>query len=216
MKVQLTVKLTKKEIEILDRQDPESRDDGGFQSFLVNLQKRLDRENRTIGLTEEDLKKIPRYAFEYGQGGWEDRLRRIFGRSLGPALDRRIRFELSDPPERVEEGTQFSEGKIVFQEMAGPHHWREKEKEYEKQLAEAAEKHGCELKIKSVDRGSVAVYIAIYAAAEFLRKYPNVREGFLKLLGDLGRAAHWIQEEVRKRVRRRDRSGDREGPEIGD
>jgi len=39
-------------------------------------------------LTDVDLERIPRYAFDYGNGGFEGRLRRIFERHLGPNLNR--------------------------------------------------------------------------------------------------------------------------------
>jgi hypothetical protein len=32
--------------------------------------------------------RIPKYAFDYKQDGWEDRLKAIFSRTLGPNLGR--------------------------------------------------------------------------------------------------------------------------------
>lgn len=61
---------------------------GGFQSLLGGLQRRTDLQTGALALTEADLERIPRYAFDYGNGGWEDRLRMIFGRSLGTNLGR--------------------------------------------------------------------------------------------------------------------------------
>jgi hypothetical protein len=84
----MQVTLTPEESEVLFRQDPESKNDGGFQAFLVSLQERTDRTSGTLILTDEDLQKIPRYAFKYKDGGWEKRLRAIFQRSLGPNLKR--------------------------------------------------------------------------------------------------------------------------------
>lgn len=83
-----TVFLTPAEIEILDRQNPETETDGGWQSLLVGLQNKVDRHTRRLVLDDEDLEKIPRYAFDYGNGGWEDRLVGAFGRTLGPLLGR--------------------------------------------------------------------------------------------------------------------------------
>ena len=40
----------------------------------------------TSDVTDQELEQIPRYAFDYGQGGWEDRLRAIFSRHLGGSL----------------------------------------------------------------------------------------------------------------------------------
>jgi len=82
----MRVTLTAAEMSILFRQDPATRDDGGFQGFLVSLQERIDRPTGIIDLSEDDLEKIHRYAFDYGNGGWEDRLVRIFGRVLGGEL----------------------------------------------------------------------------------------------------------------------------------
>ncbi len=83
-----TVNLTPAEIHVLDRQDPVKGPDGGWQTLLTRLQGKV---NRTIGelvLDAQDLEQIPRYAFDYGNGGWEDRLLGIFGRTLGPRLGR--------------------------------------------------------------------------------------------------------------------------------
>ena len=62
--------------------------EGGFQGFLEHLQRQLDRHTGEITLTDADLEKIPRYAFDYGNGGWEDRLIAMFSRHLGPELGR--------------------------------------------------------------------------------------------------------------------------------
>lgn len=80
--------LTSAEMEALLLQDPLSEDDGGYQGLLVHLQKNLNRRDRSIELTDDDLERIPRYAFDYKQGGWQDRLVGIFGRTLGPNLGR--------------------------------------------------------------------------------------------------------------------------------
>jgi hypothetical protein len=83
-----TVTLNQQEIEILDRQDPMTESDGGFQKLLVDLQNALNRKTGTISLSDEQEEKIPRYAFDYENGGWEDRLKGIFSRNLGPNLGR--------------------------------------------------------------------------------------------------------------------------------
>jgi hypothetical protein len=84
----MLVTLTPTEITILFRQDPRTKGDGGYQGFLVKLQKKVDPATGLIDLKSEDLEKIPRYAFDYGHGGWEDRLVGIFGRVLGTRLGR--------------------------------------------------------------------------------------------------------------------------------
>ena len=84
----MTISLTQAEISILFRQDPGTENDGGYQGLLVGLQRKVNRGTGSLDLTPDELEKIPRYAFEYGQGGWENRLVGIFGRTLGPRLGR--------------------------------------------------------------------------------------------------------------------------------
>ena len=83
-----TVTLTPNEIAILDRQDPGTENDGGFQQLLVEFQGLADRRSGTLVLTDEHEEKIPRYAFDYKNGGWKDRLKGIFSRTLGANLGR--------------------------------------------------------------------------------------------------------------------------------
>ena len=83
----MDVVLNAAEIAELDKQDPETAKDGGFQSLMVRLQKRVARATGRLTLTADDLRRIQAYAFNYGNGGWEDRLTRAFGRTLGPRLD---------------------------------------------------------------------------------------------------------------------------------
>ena len=78
------------EIALLDKQDPATAKDGGFQGFMVDLQQRLRRGTQELKLTDGDIERIAQYAFDYKQGGWEDRLKAIFGRHLGPNLGRDV------------------------------------------------------------------------------------------------------------------------------
>jgi hypothetical protein len=80
--------LTTKEMDSLFEQDAGTEHDGGFQSLLVKLQKQTNRATGEIEFTPDDLKRIPRYAFEYSNGGWQGRLLRAFERVLGPRLGR--------------------------------------------------------------------------------------------------------------------------------
>jgi len=80
--------LTEEERIILFRQDPETASDGGWQSLLVKLQNEYDPATMLITLDATDLERIPRYAFDYRNGGWESRLIGVFGRQLGPRLGR--------------------------------------------------------------------------------------------------------------------------------
>lgn len=80
------VVLNREEIALLDEQDPASGKDGGFQSMLVDFQKRVRRGTSELKLDDDDIDRIARYAFEMGNGGWQNRLVGIFGRTLGPEL----------------------------------------------------------------------------------------------------------------------------------
>lgn len=82
------VTLNADEIAELDKQDPATASDGGFQSLMVSLQRRVNRTTGGLQLTADDLRRIPQYAFDYRNGGWEDRLKRAFSRVLGPRLGR--------------------------------------------------------------------------------------------------------------------------------
>lgn len=85
----MLVELTKDEMDTLFIQPPGTKGDGGFQSLLVNLQSRTNRATGELNLTSILIERIARYAFDYGNGGWENRLTSIFGRVLGPRLGRR-------------------------------------------------------------------------------------------------------------------------------
>ena len=61
---------------------------GGFQELIEGFQANLNTSTGKLVLTDVDLERIPRYAFDYGNGGFEGRLRRIFERHLGPNLNR--------------------------------------------------------------------------------------------------------------------------------
>jgi hypothetical protein len=84
----MNVTLTASEIAELFRQPPSTKGDGGFQSLMVKLQMRTNRATGELFLTPYFLERIPRYAFDYGNGGWENRLLAIFSRNLGPRLGR--------------------------------------------------------------------------------------------------------------------------------
>tara|TARA_R110002051_G_scaffold308700_1_gene380865 strand:- start:2402 stop:2665 length:264 start_codon:yes stop_codon:yes gene_type:complete len=59
---------------------------GGFQILLASLQSKTDRKSGVLTLTDSDLEKIHRYAFQYKNGGWQKRLKDIFARNLGDDL----------------------------------------------------------------------------------------------------------------------------------
>lgn len=82
----MTFFLNQPELAILFRQDPGTSANGGFQHLLVSMQYRVNRNTGRIILFDRDIERIHRYAFAYGHGGWEWRLKDIFGRLLGPDL----------------------------------------------------------------------------------------------------------------------------------
>lgn len=72
----------------LFRQDPASRNKGGFQNLMLRLQEKYRSGTQELRVTDEDIADIQRHAFDYEQGGWEERLLTIFRRHLGPRLGR--------------------------------------------------------------------------------------------------------------------------------
>ena len=56
---------------------------GGYQGLLQYLQGKVDQQTGRIALSDEDRGKICRYAYDYGNGGWENQLKSIFGDHLG-------------------------------------------------------------------------------------------------------------------------------------
>jgi len=56
---------------------------GGFQDFLKQIRQRAAIRGGKLELSQDDIDKIRRYAFDYKDGGYEGRLRRICERHLG-------------------------------------------------------------------------------------------------------------------------------------
>jgi hypothetical protein len=80
--------LNAEEMELLFRQDPATKSVGGWQRLLVTLQELTNRETGEITIPPIILARISSYAFDHGEGGYENRLRAIFGRTLGHGLGR--------------------------------------------------------------------------------------------------------------------------------
>jgi hypothetical protein len=64
---------------------------GGFQTFMRRLQKAYRRASQELPITDDDIDQAQRYAFDYDQGGWENDLKAILARHLGPHLGREDR-----------------------------------------------------------------------------------------------------------------------------
>ena len=84
----VTVELTDEELGELRGQDPDTKGGGGFQALLVALQDKVPH-GRRLDLTISDRERIARYAHDYKSGGWQARLRKVFGRTLGADLGRK-------------------------------------------------------------------------------------------------------------------------------
>jgi hypothetical protein len=84
----MLVTLNPAEMAVLLKQDPSKKKRGGWQLLIVTMQEKLDRVTGCLNLNSKDLERIPRYAFDYKNGGWESYLKAVFSRSLGPKLGR--------------------------------------------------------------------------------------------------------------------------------
>ncbi len=79
--------LTREEMDELFQQDPQTAKDGGFQNFIVCLQRQARRSFLEIKLDEDAIERIRKYASDSSRGGWQKRILIIFARvlELGPA-----------------------------------------------------------------------------------------------------------------------------------
>lgn len=59
-----------------------TRGTGGWQSLWLGLQRRFDRAKGTITLTPELRARIYHYYRQYGEGGWQTKVRRVFRREM--------------------------------------------------------------------------------------------------------------------------------------
>ena len=59
-----------------------TRGSGGWQLLFSSLQKSFDKASGNITLTPEQRARIYYYFHNYGGGGWQDRIRRIFRREI--------------------------------------------------------------------------------------------------------------------------------------
>jgi len=80
--------LNDEEREELFRQDPATKNRGGFQNLMLRLQSQYRPGSQELRIDDHDIDDIQRHAFDYEQGGWEEQLLKIFSRHLGPRLGR--------------------------------------------------------------------------------------------------------------------------------
>jgi hypothetical protein len=78
---EIVLTLSKDEIEELS-DESDTHGTGGWQSLWLALLKQFDRTKGTIRLTPELRARIYKYYREYGQGGWQNRVKRVFRREL--------------------------------------------------------------------------------------------------------------------------------------
>jgi hypothetical protein len=78
----MKIMLNQFEIDALKMTKLEDRSKGGFQSLMCKLQDQLN--DHALRLEFEDLVRIAKYAaFNESSGGYQGRLQKVFGRTLG-------------------------------------------------------------------------------------------------------------------------------------
>ena len=82
----MTLVLNKSEMGHIYLTKREERGNGGFQSFMVHLQQHLDPDTGALQVSDLDIAKVQAMAnHANGAGGFQGRLRKIFGRHF-PSL----------------------------------------------------------------------------------------------------------------------------------
>ncbi len=76
----ITIKLNEKELAELERQDPKTKDRGGFQGLLVGLLETVDLRTGKLVLSKEDVHRIIRLGKNRSKGGFQARIYKIFQR----------------------------------------------------------------------------------------------------------------------------------------
>jgi len=67
---------------------PPAEGQGGFQDLIRKLHAHLEQETGKLTLDDDDRERIPGYAFDYGNGGYEERLKAVFEHTPGTGLGR--------------------------------------------------------------------------------------------------------------------------------
>jgi hypothetical protein len=50
---------------------------GGFQTLLRKMKDQYSEQSEEFYLDKEDIERLHRYAYEYGRGGFQDRIQRL-------------------------------------------------------------------------------------------------------------------------------------------
>ena len=77
-----TITLNQVEFDELMKQKESSKGKGGFQNYIVKLQYRINKNTRVLQLTDLDIDKLRKWGSKPKKGGWQARIKRIFGRHL--------------------------------------------------------------------------------------------------------------------------------------
>ena len=72
------IQLSEDDINDLNKQDPSTAGDGGFQGLFIKLRGQVDPKTNKLWLDDTDVERIRRYGQQYGDGGWQGRLLRVF------------------------------------------------------------------------------------------------------------------------------------------
>lgn len=53
---------------------------GGFQTLLRKIRGQYSEQKEELCLYQDDIERIYRYAYEYGRGGFQDRIQKVIER----------------------------------------------------------------------------------------------------------------------------------------
>ena len=84
--------LNDEDFDYLKKKVKELKGRGGFQQYLKDVYRRVDRQTKSIELTPGDIDKVVRNIKEYGPGGFQDIYRKIFRKHLN--LDGQLDMDL--------------------------------------------------------------------------------------------------------------------------
>jgi len=88
-------KLTKEQYEVLMR-PIRAKQAGGYQRVLERLQKATDPTTMECQISVDDARRIADYSIDYGEGGYQSRLRQIFPEGVRAEWRRQLNPSKSD------------------------------------------------------------------------------------------------------------------------